>query len=171
MIAIVLIFHSLFQNIQNPDSLYLHTVTNDFHDHSYFVAVNIISNNKQRKAVVENLKLMLSLESNGYIKREEDYRKMIINFLKYNKAIKISSALNDLRRYKFVRGNKKIEEVSKKGLDKFIKTYFKNGVLKSNVSDEDKPLIISKLFEWRVFVKTEDESGLLYLPQAVPKRN
>jgi hypothetical protein len=54
-----------------------------------------------------------------------------------------------------------VRKQSSKGIEEFIRHYFRGRVIKDGISDDKRNGIINRLFEWGIASKTDDETGYL----------
>lgn len=83
--------------------------------------------------------------------------------LSKNESLQIVS--KEIKAYSFfkVLPNEEISNDAEKGKSYFLEKYFNERVLKGGITDNDKYLIISILYQWRVACKIDDESGYLII--------
>jgi len=129
---------------------------------TYFITIKVKSIEFNGKVVVENSDLFYYFSQIKKINKS-DYKKMIIRSLERNSSIEIGNA--DLVRWNLIKVPliNNVDLNAKKGLEQFIKIYFNGNVLKDGITDEERTVIIQKLFEWKILTKIDDETGYLFI--------
>lgn len=156
-----LLFLMLFSSCMNNDPIFYNKVLNDFDGYSWFISIDVKSLGYKGKVVIENAELFYCLNQTQKIDKEE-YIKILKKKLENNSAIEIE----DIKKYNFIKvpNVPSVETNTKEGIEKFINTYFNKGkVLKDGITDDERTVIIQKLFEWGIASKIDDETGYLIL--------
>lgn len=137
-------------------------VISDFGRYSFYLPVNINSSGYKGKAIIENDDLFIFLHLTKGLSKEQ-YQYEIKELLKENSILNVGNI--DLNKWNFipVQNIKEINEYSEKGINTFLKKYFKDNILKDNVSEEKMASIINQLFKWDIGSKIDDESGCLVI--------
>lgn len=156
-----LFFLMLFSSCMNNNPKFYDKVLNDFEGYSWFISINVKSLGYNGEVVIENAELFYCLNKTQKIEKQE-YLKILKKKLENNLAIEIE----DIEKYSFIKVPivSSVEANSKEGLEKFINIYFNKGkVLKDGITDDERTVIIQKLFEWEIASKLDDETGYLVI--------
>lgn len=150
----ILISYMVLKNNQRD---FYHKITNDFRDNSYFILIKLKNN---RKYVIENDDLFLYYWRTKKYSREQ-YIKEIKSMLSEHAVVEIDKITSSFIKAPNLRI---VNSYAKKGIDKFIDTYFDNRkTLKNGITDDERIAIIQKLFEWKIASYIDDETGYLVL--------
>ncbi len=136
---------------------FLDKVTNDFERYSYHICLKSMNGENY---IIENDDFYYYLQNQTGINKEQ-YKKEVRAKLIDRSAFEIINPNSN-----FIKVSKvpRVEANADKGVDEFIKTYFDNGkTLKDGVTDDEKTVIIQKLFEWKIASKIDDETGYLVI--------
>jgi hypothetical protein len=145
----------------NKDTLFYDKVTNDFDRYSYFLSIQLQSSNGKGRFIIENDDLYNYLQQSRKIDKEQ-YKKMIKDKLMNRLPLEINN--NPTSNFIKIPEIESVNASTKKGIDEFIEIYFENEkVLKDGVTDNERTVIIQKLFEWGIMSKIDDETGYLIL--------
>ncbi|MBI3141718.1 MAG: hypothetical protein HYZ16_02700, partial [Bacteroidetes bacterium] len=157
----LLLFAILFSCTQK-DTMFLDKVLNDFDRYSYFVAVELESTDYKGRVIIENDDLYYYFEQSQSLNRSA-YKDMMFNKLRSDEPLDIESA--DLERWNFYKipSIPSVVQTAEKGVEEFIKTYFDGRVLKDGITDDERTVIIAKLYEWEIPSKIDDETGYLVI--------
>ena len=147
--------------MQPADSLFYSKLVNDFDRNSLFISINMEFLDYKGRVIVENDDLFNYLSKTRKIDKEQ-YKKLITQKLKKNEAIvflnsKVSSEFSKVVSLPIVNKNDQMNP------EEFIKQYFNGRVLKDGISDEERTAIVQKLFDWKIAVKIDDETGYLII--------
>lgn len=137
-------------------------VLNDFNRYSYFVAVDIKSTTFNGPVIIENDDLFFYLNQTEGVDKNQ-FKVKVKEKLVNHSAIDIGNS--DLTKWDFIKITEiqSINNISAKGADEFIKTYFDGDVLKDGVTDNERAAIIYQLFKWEISSKLDDETGYLVI--------
>lgn len=143
-------------------SEFLDKVLNDFGRNSCFVIVKIESKDYIGLATIENDDLFYFLSKTKNYKKEQ-YLANIKKLLLSKSTIDLEN--ESLEKWNFVKiiPCQSIDLISNKGLKVFLNHFFENGVLKGELNEVEKTAIIAKLYNWKIPIKTDDESGRLII--------
>lgn len=140
-------------------------VIKDFGLHSYYLAINVKFENRIVPIVLENSDFYTLI--NGDTLSEKDYVTMLENLFDKMNPYEIENVelANKLKEYKVdICGDLFEQYVDIKGSD-LVKTFFdENQVQQKKLNIEQKKTVIYLLFRNNIFVKVDDETGLLYIP-------
>ncbi len=142
---------------------FIEKVTNDFRSNSMFLLLNVESKSYSGPVIIENDDLYLFYAITKKFTKE-DYKAYIKSILKDKKVLKLSNL--DLKKWGFQKfhQDKRINCPKKLGIDTFIKLYFNNKkVLKDDISENQKNIIIEKLFMNQISCFIDDETGYLVI--------
>ncbi len=155
-----LLFLMLFSSCMNNDPIFYNKVLNDFDRYSWFITIEVKSSEYSGKSIIENDDLFYYLSQTQKIDKEE-YKKIIKEKLENNSSIEIEN----IAKWNFIKvpTNETINQNAKKGVEEFIKIYFDSKVLKDGITDDERAVIIEKLFKWKIPTKIDDETGYLIL--------
>lgn len=134
---------------------FLDKITNDFERYSFYIYLKSV---KGESYIIENDDLYYYLQKQNAIDKEQ-YKKEV-------KAKLIGGSIFEIVNPNFIRvpNVPSVEANTKKGVDEFIKNYFDNGkTLKDGITDDERTVIIQKLFEWEIASKIDDETGYLVI--------
>ena len=152
-------------NNMNSDSLFYYKVFNDYRVGGYFINIDISCNEKQIKnIVIENSTFYNFLNKyDGALKMEDYSSKAIEN--KFNqKPFNVSSTIYEkLESYK-VDENINIKETDVKSIRN---KYFENDKILKQLDDGMEKQIIKVLFNNKVGVHRDDESGYIVIDPAM----
>lgn len=142
--------------------VFYNKLLDDVDEHTYFITIKVKSIEFSGKVVVENSDLFYYFNEVKKMNKN-DYKKMIIRNLERNSSIEFGDT--DLMRWNLIKVPviNSINLNAKKGLEQFIKIYFNGNVLKDGITDEERTVIIQKLFEWRILTVIDDETGYLLI--------
>ena len=132
----------------------------DHKRNSWFVCIETKFANEQKIIIIENDDLYYLLDQEKNMTKR-DYSIFIKQKLIYKKTLildNVHSKNLDILEYQKI---KSVDANAKKGLQNFLKIYFRNKVLKKEFLAE-KSAIIYKLFKWKILCKIDDETGFLY---------
>lgn len=146
----------------NKDTSFYQKVINDFDRYSYFISIELHTSNYNGKVIIENDDLYNYLQQTHKIDKEK-YKTMIKEKLLNHLSLELSNNNQSQSNFIKVPEIESVNTIAKKGIDEFIKTYFDGKVLKDGVTDDERTVIIQKLFEWEVASKIDDETGYLIL--------
>lgn len=165
ILFILLIFASCSSDSYNKKAL--QRVLSDFDRHSYYIGLTVRSGSSTSTYVVENSDLYSYYrEKDGLT--EKSYARRMKSVISNNKVVEIDST--DLKEYGFLRvypsstvaadmeGDTSL--ILSKYFERPTSTYLINTTVDADLWNE----IIYTLFKKGVFTKTEDESGMLYVP-------
>jgi hypothetical protein len=144
------------------DTKLIEKVTRDFSRNSYFVPLRVNVSDSIFQCVIENGRLYYYLYQKEHLSKEQ-YWEFIKSFIQQDKVLKINAF--DLEKIGFipVRRSAVMENDIKKGKEFIIKKYFNNRIIRDNISDTDRAVLIATLFKWGKVSKVDDESGYLIL--------
>lgn len=140
-------------------------VIKDFGLHSYYIAINVAYDNRIAPIVLENSDFYTLIKGDSL--SEKEYVLMLeylVDKMNPYEIINVELA-NKLEEYKVdIHGNlfKEYANIKERNL---IKIFFDaNGVQQKSLNIEQKKIVIYLLFKNKIFVKVDDETGLLYIP-------
>lgn len=148
--------------IQKNDEYFFKKVLSDFSRNSYFVLINRTLAEETTGYIIKNDDLYSFIHKSSGVMQDEYVKKMSATLSK-NESLQIVS--KEIKAYSFfkVLPNEEISNDAEKGKSYFLEKYFNERVLKGGITDNDKYLIISILYQWRVACKIDDESGYLII--------
>jgi len=158
-----ILFYIIFINFVLMSCNEYKKVIKDFGLHSYYLAINVEYDNRVVPIVLENADFYSIIKDDSLTVKE--YNIILENLLNKKKPYKINSKVlvNKFEEFKvnenLLRG---YTEKSRKSL--VTKFFNKEGVQQKRINSEEKKAVIYLLFKYNVFVKTDDETGLLYIP-------
>jgi hypothetical protein len=157
-----LVLIMLLSSCMHSDSIFYDKLLNDFDRYSWFITIEIKSSEYNGKVIIENDDLFYCLNQTQKLDKEQ-YKKIIKEKLENNSSIVIGK--ESLTKWNFVKVPtiERVNQNAKKGVDEFIKIYFDGKVLRDDIADDDRTVVIQKLFEWGVPSKIDDETGYLIL--------
>jgi len=153
---LIILLSSCMQN----NSIFYDKVLDDFDGYSWFLRIEVKSPFYSGEVIIENAELFYCLNQEKKIDKEQ-YKKILREKLENHLPIDIGSTT--MCSFIKVPEIESVNTNAKKGIDEFIKTYFDGKVLKDGVTDDERTVIIQKLFEWEVASKIDDETGYLIL--------
>lgn len=140
-------------------------VIKDFGLHSYYIAINVVYDNRIIPIVLENSDFYTLIKGDSL--SEKEYIHMLEHIADKMEPYEINNVVlaNKLEEYKVdIHGNlfKEYANINERNL---IELFFnENGVQRKNINIEQKKILIHLLFKKNIFVKVDDETGLLYIP-------
>lgn len=134
----------------------------DFNLHSYFIAIKVTNERDTINVVIENAILYSILNENNNLTQKE-YKKKIYSTIEQDKPLSISkSSFMELKSYELIK-DKEIEDLNRKGTEVLINAFFKDGIQYKDLTEIKLRHLIYCLFNEKRIVRTDDESGLLYI--------
>lgn len=152
----LLILNSCMLN-KGRQETFLDKVTKDFDRYSYYICLKSMNGENY---IIENDDFYYYLQNQTGINKEQ-YQKEVRAKLNDSKTFEIIDPDSN-----FIKVPKvpRVEANADKGVDEFIKIYFDNGrTLKDDVTDDERTVIIQKLFDWKIGSKIDDETGYLVI--------
>ena len=149
------------------DSTFYNVVTAD-RSHCY-IAVNTSIKDSTARVVIPNDELFLYFNERKGFNRKQ-YKEFIIPVLKGNLTVPIDSI--DLGKYDFkkINDNHTVNKYAKMGIDEFLKHYFTKiedkrmlSIANKNLIGSEEADVINALFNWRIPVTVDDETGFLII--------
>jgi hypothetical protein len=152
----------LLSSCMHNDTVFYDKLVNDFDRYSWFITIEIKSSEYNGQVIIENDDLFNYLNQTQKLDKEK-YKQIIKGKLENNQSIEIEKA--SLTKWNFIKVPtiKSVNQNAKNGVDEFIKIYFDGKVLKDGIADDERTVIIQKLFEWKIPSKIDDETGYLIL--------
>ncbi len=143
-------------------SEFIDKVLNDFNRNSCFVVIKIVSKDYNGLTAIENDELFYFLSKTKNYKKEE-YQSKIKKVLLSKSTIDLEN--ESLEKWNFIKiiPCESINLIADKGIKIFLDHFFEHGVLKGGINENEKAAIIEKLFNWKIPVITDDESGMLVI--------
>lgn len=142
----------------HPNPFY-EKLLNDFDRNSWFVCINASFGTEKKQIIIENDDLYYLVNEKSKTSKAK-YYELIKGKLLKNETISLPKINLDKLNILEMQKADKIEKDAKKGLDAFLKIYFKNRMLKKEFIDYQNA-IIYQLFKWKVLSKIDDVSGFL----------
>ena len=146
----------------------LNKILSDFDRHSYFIGLMVKSGAFTSPYVIENRRLCRYYQEKECL-TEKTYVKRMKSIIRNNKVVEIDSA--DLIKFGFLRVNPSntIAADMEGDTSLILHKYFRKRtstyrVNETVISTDQWNAIIYALFRKRIFTKTADESGMLYVP-------
>lgn len=137
-------------------------VFNDFNLHSYYVSINISYKDKIFPIVIENTELYDIIADNTLSTKQ--YIKKMVSLIENNKALVVDDKMyNKLENFIIDSSLCQVLSLGKKGKEYCLDYYFKESILKKDISNEEEKCLIHELFNWGIFLKTDDESGYIII--------
>ncbi len=152
-------FVSILQ-LADTSQIFYSKITSDFTRHSYYLSFTASFTDYQGPVIIENDDLYSFFNRDGTLTRET-YQNEIVQRLVKN-DFKFEMKFPNKGFVKVVSLAKVTKSVSK-GKERFIKTYFKNNVIRKNLSEDERSAVISNLFAFQIASKMEDETGILVI--------
>ena len=135
-------------------------VLRDQGNHSFFIAVDVVSSEYTGRVIIQNGDLLYFLNQTKGLDAE-GYRAFMRAQLSNKTRLNIGDAR--LSKWGFIKvvdvGS--VRKQASKGIEEFIRHYFRGRVIKDGIGDEMRNAIINRLFEWGIASKTDDETGYL----------
>jgi hypothetical protein len=157
-ISLLMIVVSLF----SCENIYKESVR-DYEPYSYFVSVAVTSGDDTIKIVVENVDLYTRLITNEESLSENKYEKDLYKAIVNGTPLKIDDiSFAELKPYELIK-DEEISKLYEKGLQTLINAFFINDVQYKALTVRTKSYLINCLYANKILVKTDCESGFLYL--------
>lgn len=163
----VLLFFWVWASI-GTNTTFHDKVLSDFRINSVFIAVDIESKDYQGRAIINNDALYHFLRKTKGLD-EEKYKAFMKDLLLSKSKLHVGD--RKLNKWGFVKvqDSKEVGEHASIGIQALIGHYFRGRVIKDGIGDKERNALISKLFEYEVATRLDDETGFLVLaPQAGP---
>lgn len=151
-----------FSSCSRTDNSFYNKVLGDFSNKSYFIALDIRSNDYKGRVIIENNDLYKCLnETKGWDKTI--YHSKLLKILVHRRTLNVEKT--DLIKWKFI----KVKDVNNvyfrasKGVNSFIADYFNGTLFKYNVNEEEMYAVINQLFYWKIPVRFDSITGELIL--------
>jgi hypothetical protein len=143
---------------------FYHKVLSDFHDWSYYVALNVSSPGYKGPVVVQNVDLfLLTLKSRKLT--ESEYTAKMERLLAEDIPLKVDDSDFQKSGLLKVTLDDSVAQYAKQGIEVLTKRYFREGVrcyiMRDEVTDEEKASIIYQLFKRQIACHVDDETGYL----------
>lgn len=141
---------------------FIKEVISNFDRYSYFVSMEVESPEYKGKVIIENKDLYNYYNQTQNIDKKK-YQETMYRLLKTKSTLKIKK--EDFKKFNFliIYNDTAIISNTRMGVDSFIKTYFNGRVLKDNITDKERNIIISKLYDFNIVSKIDDETGYLVI--------
>ncbi len=138
------------------------TALNDFDPQSFYIVINVTDTDESFSAVLENSTLY-SLLNKGVNLSQDEYISLVYPVIKSHMSLEVTSEILDtLKPYQLV-SNPAIDSLFKGDVQNILNEYFDSGIQSKELSNEDLKSVVYYLFREKILVKTDDESGLLYI--------
>ena len=154
----------LMSALLNGGSDFHRKVLSDFHDWSYYVALNVSSPSYKGPVVVQNVELfLLTLKSRKFT--ESEYTAEMERLLEGDIPLKVDDSDFQKRGILKVNFDDSVALYAKQDIETFTKRYFHKGdrcyVVRDEVTEQEKASIIYQLFKRQIACRVDDESGYL----------
>jgi hypothetical protein len=147
---------------KNP--AFYNQVLGNFDKHSYFIALDIRSDEFKGRVLVENNNLFTFLnKTNGWDK--ERYKSMMKRILIHRRIMKIKNTADLSLSFIKVKEINKVYLSANKGPDSFIKDYFNGKIFKYETPEDEIYAVINQLFYWKIPIKFDDATGQFMLDE------
>jgi hypothetical protein len=137
-------------------------IMSDFSSNSSFVVLNVKLPGGMSTSIIENDDLFYYFyKAKGY--DESKYQSEIGSIIKQEKYLDMTNA--DFLTFGFTKVivPRKIIADARKGKDMVLNKYFKNHVIKDEVTDDEKGALIRLLFDWSIPTSIDTKSGYLVI--------
>ncbi len=141
--------------------------------YDYFISIPVYSDADTFQYVVTSHFLFTFLSSMNKGLTYEAYRSELSNLLTENKGVKVALPVKELQEkwhFSKVVPIASVDKNATQGKEHFIKQYFNNGIMNDGINYPEKNAIVSYLFKWGIGIKTDHETGYLYIPEEMKKK-
>jgi hypothetical protein len=163
-VAVIVPFLLLVISCADKDPEFFNKMLGDFNKHSYFIAIDIRSDEYRGRVIVENNDLYTFLnKTRGW--DTQKYKYMIKKIIIHGRTLKIKNTASLSLKYIKVKEINKVYLNANKGADSFIKYYFNGRVFKYDISVDEMNAVINQLFYWRIPIKIDDSADQFMLDE------
>lgn len=155
VLLVIVLFNSCKDNYKRSLS--------DFNNYSDFVALSVSNGTDSMKIVIENAQLYSILNDNVSSLSERKYMDDAYVAIINDKPLLIDNkSYSSLCSYE-LKFDEEIGNLNKKGIDTLLNTYFEGKVLYKALADTKERHLIYCLYNNKILVRTDCESGYLYI--------
>ena len=152
----------LIQSCTMGNDKFIKKVISDFDRYSFFVSIAVESPEYSGKAIIENNDLYRYYNQTQNIDKKK-YQDVIYKILRTKLTLNVKN--EDFTQFNFliVPNDTTVIANAQKGVDNFLKTYFKERVLRDEITDNERYAIISQLYDFNIASKIDCETGYIVL--------
>jgi hypothetical protein len=163
-IALMSLLMLILISCAEKDNGFYNKVLGDFNKHSYYLALDIRSDDYKGRVIVENNDLYTFLKKTKGLDVKR-YKSTMRKTLIHRRVLKIKNTANLSLNFIKVKEINKVYLSANKGVDSFIKNYFNGKIFRDNTPADEINAVINQLFYWKIPIKFDDITSQFMLDE------